>query len=177
MGSGALRAGSVVAYAVAAVLAIACEPPSYYGDDYYSGASRRADAHNETAESSPPARPTAGEDGVGTDTRDAGSGMATTPSSRVDASVSVTPATQTFTVGVNDCSGGHCNGGYDGQKDIKLLPTATEQCVDRGFGRATDFTIGGQPGGRFCTFTGGTYGCDSSCDGCNVMTTITCVKP
>lgn len=97
---------------------------------------------------------------------------------RADAAVEASSATQTFTVGANDCNTGHCNGGYDGVKDTaKHLATATKQCEVHAFARAVDFTIGGQPGGRFCDWNGTAYGCDSSCDGCNVMTSVTCTTP
>jgi hypothetical protein len=115
---------------------------------------------------------------AGTDAEAAGadpSDAAARPA-RSDASADAS-ITQTFAVGSSDCGGGHCNGGYDGVKDPKHLPTASKQCVDRAFARATDFTIGGEPGGRFCDYGGASYGCDSSCDGCNIMTTVTCVKP
>jgi hypothetical protein len=103
------------------------------------------------------------------DARDAG---------EVDAPVDASSAAQTFTIGATDCGGGHCNGGYNGVKDAtKHLQTATKQCTDRAFARATDFDIGGQPGGRFCDFNGTSYACDSSCDGCNIITAVTCVKP
>jgi hypothetical protein len=86
-------------------------------------------------------------------------------------------ATGTFTLGSTDCNGGHCKGGYGGTKDPTLLPTATEQCVVRGFPRAIDFTIGGQPGGDFCVYEASKYSCDSSCDGCDTMKTIACERP
>ena len=83
----------------------------------------------------------------------------------------------TFAIGATDCNGGHCQGGYDGVKDDALLPTAHKQCKDRAFVRAIDFTIGDQPGGRFCAFgSGGAYGCDQSCDGCNTMATVICER-
>jgi hypothetical protein len=110
---------------------------------------------------------------------DGGSKILTAPcdggcDAAVDASV-----TQTFTLGSSDCNGGHCNGGYDDSKDSRQMPTADKQCRDRGFARATDFSIGGQPGGRFCSYDydHNSYGCDGSCSGCNTMKTVTCVKP
>jgi hypothetical protein len=88
------------------------------------------------------------------------------------------PLEATFTLGATDCNGGRCEGGYNGAKDVKLLPTATEQCVVRGYLKATDFTIGGEPGGLFCVYVpaNATYGCDPSCSGCDVMKTVTCIK-
>jgi hypothetical protein len=88
------------------------------------------------------------------------------------------PATKTFTVGSTDCNGGHCRAGYGGTKDSGELITASKQCVDHGFARATDFTmIAKKPGGKFCSFKNSAYGCDSSCSGCNPMETITCATP
>jgi hypothetical protein len=87
------------------------------------------------------------------------------------------PATQTFTVGSTDCNGGRCRAGYDGDKDMDELATATKQCLGHGFTRATDFTLANkQPGGKFCSFKSGSYGCDNSCSGCNPIDTITCAK-
>lgn len=98
-----------------------------------------------------------------------------------DASVEEAPdgssGTQTIAIGSNDCGGGHCNGGYDDEKDLGHLPTATKQCQDNGYARATDFMIGGEPGGRFCDFEGSGYTCDESCDGCNVMLMVICTTP
>ena len=94
-----------------------------------------------------------------------------------DATVGETgPAEATFTLGATDCKGGRCPGGYNGVKDATLLPTATNQCNLRGFVKATDFTLGGEPGGLFCAYseTNGTYGCDPSCSGCDTMQTVTC---
>lgn len=160
---------------------VGCTPVSYWGDDYGS-----AETLPERARDSSAAEPTSGdaEHGVRPSSRalDGGVADASVPcddggcSPSLDAST-LKPVTQTFTLGPSDCGGGQCGGGYDDEKDAKLLPTATKQCIDRGFARATDFTIGGQPGGRFCSYSGTAYGCDSSCDGCNVMKTITCVTP
>jgi hypothetical protein len=176
MGSSWLEGAAVIlAYALVAVTATACEPPSY-GEEP-ADASERAPRPADTLETSPMDTPPDATRDNGTGAQDAGR-PEPPPPSQADASVeaSTAPTVQTLTLGVNDCGGGHCNGGYDNQKDSKQLPTATKQCQDRGFTRATDFTIGGQPGGRFCIFNGSVYGCDSSCDGCNLMTTITCVK-
>ncbi len=115
--------------------------------------------------------------------RDSGA-QTSSPEAPVDASiadatvdVAVATVTETFTLGSSDCGGGHCGGGGNGRKEIGNLPTATKQCMDRGFARATDFTIGGQPGGRFCNWNGTSYECDTSCDSCNIMKTVMCVKP
>jgi hypothetical protein len=87
------------------------------------------------------------------------------------------PVRQAFALGENDCNGGHCTGGYDDGVNPLELSTATKQCVDRGFARALEFSIGDQPGGRFCSYTGADWGCDDDCDGCNIMTTVLCEKP
>lgn len=87
---------------------------------------------------------------------------------------------QTFVVGASDCGGGRCGGGYDGVKEFaKAKNTADKQCLDRGFARALDITIGGQPGGRFCSWdpNGKQYACDPGCSGCNLMASVTCEKP
>jgi hypothetical protein len=94
-----------------------------------------------------------------------------------DAAADAPPVTQSFQLGTNDCNGGRCRGGYGGTKDTRELATASKQCVDRGFARATDFTIGGEPGGDFCTYVSGQYSCDSSCSGCDEMLTVVCTKP
>lgn len=87
------------------------------------------------------------------------------------------PTTATFTVTLTDCDGSRCRGGSNGVMDQAELQTATAQCVKRAFVEATGFTIGGRPGGRFCSYRNGAYGCDPGCDSCNVMATITCKKP
>jgi len=58
-----------------------------------------------------------------------------------------------------------------------MRATATQQCVDRGFARALDFTLGNEPGGQFCSYAKGKYGCDPSCSGCDTMATVTCATP
>jgi hypothetical protein len=93
-----------------------------------------------------------------------------------DAAVDAAPTTQTFRL-ARDCNGGYCRGGYDGVKDDTEIATATKQCQDRSFARATAFTIGGEPGGDFCSYASGSYHCDGSCSGCDMMLTITCATP
>jgi hypothetical protein len=178
MGSDNLKVGSVVvACASFMVLALACQPAGY-GEDSFAGSKKDngddGDSNDKPAKSSS-ATPTA--TGSGVAAPDAGS-HPPLPAPRPSASVFIPspPVVQTFALGANDCAGGHCNGGYDDRKDMNRLPTATKQCLDRGFSHATDFTIGDQPGDRFCAFNGKGYDCDGSCSGCNIMRTITCVK-
>ena len=165
MGKRRRRARAVLACALLG--AAACHAPSYIdgeGDSNDDQPLPERSAGSDVADAAAPIRTT-------TSPLDAG-GSDAAPEGSVDAS-----ATETFSVGNGDCNGGHCKGGYGGAKDVTLLPTATEQCVVRAFTHALDFTIGGQPGGKFCVFKSGKYSCDSSCDGCNTMQTITCAKP
>jgi hypothetical protein len=138
-----------------AVTAIPTEPPTGTGD---AGTVTACDAAACDASAAPPG-PDGGPDGGSND-------------GSVDAAVE-----QVITVGPTDCDNGHCKGGYGGTKDLTFLPTANQQCIGHGYARAEDFTIGGQPGGRFCVFASGAYVCDNSCTGCSVMTTITCASP
>jgi hypothetical protein len=170
-----MGAGREIVFALAfcvPLLAFACEAPVVGGEPTEKpqddSEDEKPDAHAPAvaapAASAPPAP--AASTHAPTSCRGGGCGDAS-----VDASV-----TQTFNLGSNDCNAGHCNGGYGGRKDDQRRPTADKQCVDRGFTHALDFTIGGEPGGRFCVFSNGTYGCDGSCSGCNIMKTVTCIK-
>jgi hypothetical protein len=106
--------------------------------------------------------------------RDVGAAEATALST--DAGHDAAPVTEGFVLG-QDCNGGWCRGGYGGTKDPANIVTASKQCTDRGYARATDFDIGGEPGGRFCAYNGTAYDCDPSCEGCDVMALIKCIKP
>ena len=97
----------------------------------------------------------------------------------IDAAVDAAPRSQDFTVG-NECSSGHCTGGYNGQKNDAGPPTADHVCTTHSFPRASSFAISNnQPGGRFCSFNPGTqtFSCDGSCSGCNAIVTVTCADP
>jgi hypothetical protein len=112
-----------------------------------------------------------------TRTSDSGAAPRSDASTKPDGGADAGPVVQTFTVGSTDCNGGRCRAGYDGDKDPDELATATKQCIGHGFARATDFTLADkQPGGKFCSFKSGSYGCDNSCSGCNAIDTITCAK-
>ncbi len=88
------------------------------------------------------------------------------------------PSPMTFDVAADACDGSRCGGGYDGEKRTTTLPTADKLCHDRGYARASDFTISRQqPGGRFCSWGGKSWGCDTGCSGCNPIATVTCVFP
>lgn len=103
-----------------------------------------------------------------------------TPDTSVDAGGAdaspLSPAT--FPVAKDACDGAHCNGGYDGTKKPEGKATADKLCEGHGFPHASDFAIGSdEPGGRFCSWKGTTWGCDKSCAGCNPIASVTCVAP
>lgn len=104
--------------------------------------------------------------------------MSPSPTPNSSPTPSPTPSIQIFSVNTNECNGVKCSGGYNGNKNSSAnnAKTATKLCQNRGFTSMVDWTIGGQPGGAFCSFNGGTYGCDPSCSGCNVITNVTCLK-
>ena len=89
------------------------------------------------------------------------------------------PIVQIFAVGL-ECSG-YCKGGYGGQK---ITPNTNPDwlCTTHGFPRSLSYTISSnQPGGRFCVYhdpsNPPTFGCDSSCSGCNPIDSVTCSNP
>ncbi len=96
-----------------------------------------------------------------------------------DAAVDAAPDVQTFPVGF-DCGGGHCEGGYNGQKDATGPANSAWLCAKLGFPRWLSFTISSsRPGGRFCTWTAVAmqFVCDPSCSGCNPIDSVTCSNP
>jgi hypothetical protein len=107
-------------------------------------------------------------------------GAAPVDAAPVDAvPVDAAPIVQTFSVGL-ECSG-YCKGGYGGQK-ITPNPNSDWLCTTHGFPRSLSYTISSnQPGGRFCVYiypsNPPTFGCDSSCSGCNPMDSVTCSNP
>ena len=171
------RLGAYAAVAVAGfgvVAALGCQPPAYGAEAYgFGGRGSVEDDEDALTESAAGAAATRPPRSSG---KDAGA-EAGADSSADAATSTATPETRSFTLGPTDCGGGRCGGGYDDARNEGAIVTASKQCVDRGFARATAFTIGGQPGGRFCTFDGTAYACDPSCDGCNEMETVTCAKP
>jgi hypothetical protein len=93
----------------------------------------------------------------------------------MDAGPDVSSEPATLNVGAADCNGGHCGGGYGDVKDVNANRlTARKVCADKGYSVFIDYTLGGQPGGKFCGWSGSAWGCDPSCSGCNAMTTISC---
>lgn len=100
------------------------------------------------------------------------------PLATASPSPSPTPGMQTFTVANNACNNSKCAGGSNGVKasDPNNAKTALKLCNDLGFPKLVDWTIGGQPGGMFCSFNGGVFGCDSSCSSCNIITGVTCLR-
>jgi hypothetical protein len=166
---------AVVGCAIVGSIVGGCEPVDYVGDDYATGIGLpRRQVIDDAAEATDGGTPARSSAAAGS-----ASPAGCTADGGCDASLPDRPAqpvTQTFTLVAGDCGGGRCSGGYDDEKNPAQLTTANKLCADRGYVRATDFTIGGQPGGRFCSYNGSAYGCDDSCDGCNVMTTVTCAK-
>lgn len=87
----------------------------------------------------------------------------------------------TYTIASNECNGARCGGGYDGTKNADPgagRDTTDYLCKQRGNTAMVSFTLGGQPGGRFCAYNAAAaaWGCDPSCSGCNTVATVTCTN-
>lgn len=167
---------------VAAGSGFSCDPtpvPAWAGGE----ANAADEKDDEDADDETPSRGSSSKSGQTEDRdgerRDGGASTSSPSASDAGATPDAAPSgPTTFQIGGNGCDGARCGGGSGGRKASDAMPTADKLCRDRGFARASDFTIvDEEPGGRFCTWRGTAWGCDPSCSSCNPIASATCVSP